>query len=109
MNLPKHRVISQQFFNQDQSWHFEQVVAAKGVKMRVYIVRNSHDFQSYARGYILDPVHYKWNTVVDRPIMGMKCRKTTYTNKDQTPHPFMEDAESVLHELMDLVDNSPPR
>lgn len=95
--------ISQRFFNADQSWHFERIVKHGKLKMRVDIRRNAYDFQSWVRGYILDPVHMKWNLLVDRPIEGAKCEQANYVRTVESVAPFEADAASVLKELTDLV------
>jgi hypothetical protein len=95
--------ISQQFYNSEQSWHFERIVKHGKLRMRVDIRRNAYDFQSWVRGYIFDPVHMKWNLLVDRPIEGAKCEQASYVRKVESIAPFQADAESVLKELNELV------
>jgi hypothetical protein len=95
--------ISQQFYNAHQSWYFERIVKHGKLKMRVDIRRNAYDFQSWVRGHIFDPVHMRWNLLVDRPIEGAKCAGANYVSTFEDIKPFEADAESVLKELNELV------
>jgi hypothetical protein len=95
--------ISTQFYNLDQSWHYEIIVRVGGVKLRVLIRRNAYDDQSYVRGYAFSEL--KWNLLVDRPIQTAKCEPVSYVqSKDQfDPNLFVLDGESVLKELQEIV------
>lgn len=102
--------ISEQFYYNSQSWHYEQVVeittvmGARG-KLKVKIERNAYDEQSSIRGYALDPHHLKWNLLVDKPITAGNCQKFSYAQKASTVEKeiFQKDADEVLEELMAIV------
>jgi hypothetical protein len=94
--------ISQQLYNLDQSWNYEKVVAVHDrLKLRVEIRRNAYDNQSYVRGHAFDPVHLRWNLLVDKPISTAACKEENYVKK-ANPSVFEQDAKQVLKELIDL-------
>jgi len=98
-------IISSQFFNQSQSWNYETIVRSAALKLRVHIRRNAYDDQSHIRGFVLDPVALKWNTLVDRPIGSGACSDVSYTSvESKADRPaFERDAAGVLAELLEIV------
>src|SRR5262245_23806588 len=95
--------ISQRFYLQNQSWNFERIVELEGRKVKVEIRRNAYDDQSYLRGFVLDPVHLCWNTLVNLPISGACCRAASYGRKDEPIAPFERDAAGILAELKKIL------
>ncbi len=97
---------SERFYNSDQSWHYDATYAWKMNKLRVYIRRNSANFQSYIHGYVLDPVRLKWNLVVVRPIEGSESAAANYVlpeKEQEYLELFRKDAAAVVKELEGLV------
>ena len=99
------KAISTQFFNQDQdqSWVYETIVDGSP-KLRVVVRRDGYDHQSYARGFALDPVHLKWNLLVDHAMVpGIQCYEVSHLNKNISSDLFESTANSVLRELRRIV------
>jgi len=94
-------IIRENLYNLDQSWNYERVIESGNLKYRVFIRRNAYDSQSYIHGFVLDPVHKKWNQVVNLPITIASCNSVSYVQKE-TPEMrrlFEQDAFMVLNEL----------
>lgn len=72
------------------------------LRFRVQIRRNAYNDQSWVRGSIMDPVHLKWNVVVERPIETAWCKDANYVSTAKV-EPFRQDALSVTNELKKLV------
>lgn len=98
------KTISERHHQGRQSWEYDRVVEVDGHKLRVHIDRDSYDEQSSLKGYILDPVHLKWNQVIFRPIKGAACEGTSYVRPEPID-PFRADGNSVLDELIQLLPN----
>lgn len=95
--------ISEQFYNAHQSWNYEVISQRHdGLKLKVSIRRNAYDDQSYVRGYALDPVHFKWNLIVDDCIEFANCAKASYVNKHENAEPFEMDADNVFEKLTSI-------
>lgn len=101
---PDFSIISEQCFSANKSWNYEIVVGRGSNRLRVHIVRNSYDFQSWVRGYAFDHSSKNWNLVVNRPIETASCRAISYVQKDIKPVAFESDADSVLTELVAIVE-----
>ena len=97
--------ISQQFYKQNQSWHYENILDCDGKKLKVHIRRNAYDKQSYLHGYIFDPVASKWNLIVSRPIEGANCESVSYTDRKEVVNEglFVEDSNSIIEELKEII------
>lgn len=94
-------MIRESLYYLEQSWNYERITESGNFKYRVLIRRNSHDFQSYVRGFVLDPIHKKWNQVVDRPIQIAACKSVSYVDKEtqEMRRLFEQDAFNVVNEL----------
>lgn len=82
------RLISQNIYNQSQSWHFREIreywLAHYGWrKVRSNIQRNAYDDQSYARIEAWSDEN-GWLIIESFPITGYLARKLSYTQKELT-------------------------
>ena len=73
------QLISERFYNESQSWHYERILNVDGRKYKVYIRRNAYDSHSYLHGYCFDINTTSWQLLVEQPI---------YTNPARKPSPF---------------------
>lgn len=95
--------ISELFYNQDQSWHYEKIVRFGNFsRLKVYIRRNAYDNQSFVKGYVLKDS--QWNLIVARPIETARCKETSYLgNSKGSICLFREDAGDVLDLLIEIL------
>jgi len=102
---PKIVVVSSQFYKLSQSLHYDKIVIVSGLKMRVKIERNAYDDQSHIIGYVLDPVHYRWNALVHRPINQSGCKDANYAsdNWQRFADLFRSESDSVIKELIAIT------
>jgi hypothetical protein len=98
--------ISKEFYNEDQSWHYDLTVALvdhPDTKLRVFIERNAYDFQSRMVGYVLDPVRFKWNRLIAKPITGAHCQPVSYVDKHPDRTLFDIDARGIIDQLLLII------
>lgn len=101
---PPDKIVSENFYRSDQSWHYDLVVITyKGNRFKVAIRRNAYDEQSYLRGYCFNRESTSWQLLVDHPIYGAACEKVSYVHEKAPKEPFVQDAKSVLNELKLIV------
>ena len=93
--------LTQRLYEEGQSWHYIAVWHVNGTTVRIKIVRNAYDHQSYGNASIFDFHRHKWNVVVNVPIMMLKCKSVSYT-RQATPKDFTADDERLLEEALML-------
>lgn len=90
-------MMSQRWWNSDQSWRYEAVHCVAERMVRITICRNSYNFQSYLKADLFDG--NKWNNLVIWPIGGFE--KVSYTKKTLTE----EDKKPFIAAEQELLDH----
>lgn len=98
------QLISEQFYNESQSWHYQRVLNVDGRKYKIYIRRNAYDCQSYLHGYCFDTNTTSWQRLVELPIYNAACESVSYVQKSVDKSLFEKDADSVLTQLQQIVE-----
>ncbi len=104
----KATVISERFYNQDQSWFFERTTKFEStcgipqtVKLKTEIRRNAYDCQSYARVFVWNGS--EWKLVLNAPITHCECVEACYTSRTTDPKPFVSDHYRYTAEALEIV------
>lgn len=99
--MVKTKVISEQFYNQNQSWYYVRIIEKDSHKMKVFIRRNAYDNQSCAQVERWDGT--KWQFVYDKPIMECQCKVVSYVQTDAKKDKFSLDADELLKTAIQIV------
>lgn len=94
-------VISEKFFNQNQSWNFERIIKADSHKLKVTIRRNAYDNQSYANVERWSGT--RWEFVYNEPIELCLCKSESYVNENPFKNKFVKDAERLIEISMKII------
>lgn len=95
------KVISTRVYNQNQSWVFEKVVETYDQKVKVTIVRNAYDMQSYGKTEIW--ADNKWNKITNVPIQFLECKKISYVQENVGVNDFEKDYKFLLEEALQII------
>lgn len=98
--------ISEQVYNENQSWYFERVVEvkAKGGKkhvLQIDIRRNAYDNQSYAK--VKRWNGEEWKQVIHQPISRCECKGISYVQGGIRVSHFENDAKRLMEEAVQIV------
>ena len=69
------KVLERTMYNTRQSIHFKGMYELSGIKLRINIRKDSYDFQSYARVYVLNKEEREWNVLHSIPYPQMEAVK----------------------------------
>lgn len=99
-------IIDDKLWQGSQSWNYRRTMKYGDNKVKLVVKRDSYDHQSYIVGYVLDPVHLKWNKVATIPFG--KDANCFIVNAHQTAKPnivlFALDADAVFELIKELLD-----
>lgn len=85
----------------NQSWYYEWVGIHER-KFKVSIRRNAYDEQSWARGFVYDPVGSKWNQIVNNHIKECDCQSVSYDNPHIGRNDFLNDRVRLLEQMLKI-------
>lgn len=98
------RTISERVWNARQSWNFERtVITDDWTKIRVRIVRNAYDHQSFAEAQLWNGEG--WVQVVCFPIACCLISRVSYVTPDgpRVRSAFAADAQRLLDEALAVL------
>ena len=102
MNPYNYDLISEDFYNQNQSWHFVLTVNIENKRIRIKIDRNAYDNQSSLTGFLWNG--NEWKQVDYHPLVkSLNCFHVSYVDKKPNKLAFRLDAEFILDRVCEIV------
>lgn len=98
----KQKLISEQLYNQNQSWYFIKIIEIQSHKIKVDIRRNAYDNQSHAT--IERWNGSEWKLVYQKPIMDCKCKVVSYVEKNVEKTLFEADANELIDTAIKILE-----
>ena len=94
--------ISTRVFKTSQTWNFERIVKTSDKqKLKVLIVRNAYDSQSYAR--VSRWNGDKWEHVNGLSIGECECQKVSYISNNVSERDFENDFTKLLKTAIEII------
>ena len=94
-------IISEQCYNQNQSWYFKRYLKHGNTSLFVEICRNAYDHQSYGRVYQWSGT--KWELVYSSPIELLTCVTISYVDKEVKPNHFFTDTDTLIDMAVKII------
>lgn len=101
-NKMQTKQISEQSFNQCQSWNYHWTGKLGKKSVKVEIRRNAYDMQSYINGFVMKDD--SWSKLIYRPITLSPVKEVSYVDKNPDIKLFQNERDSVLEEISQLIE-----